>query len=68
MLDDMLEILARIRRKLQNLSWNKVDVDAFLKDLEGSELLTKFDAGELDPQAWESLKKCRNRNGQTCRS
>ncbi|WP_428665470.1 fibronectin type III domain-containing protein [Runella sp.] len=54
---DLLELLAKVIQKLEDLNWSKADIDAFTLDFQKSEdLLNKFDDGTLDPQAWRLMK------------
>lgn len=54
---DFLALWNRLRDKMDNLNWAKLDRDAFRADFENAEdLLKKFDDGTLDPQAWRLMK------------
>lgn len=54
---DFLALWNRLRDKMDNLGWVKLDRDAFRADFENTEdLLNKFDDGTLDPQAWRLMK------------
>ncbi|WP_428654246.1 hypothetical protein [Runella sp.] len=54
---DLLELLGKVIKKLEDLNWSKADIDAFTLDFQKSEdLLKKFDSGEIDPQVWKALK------------
>ena len=55
---DLLILLSKVTKKLEDLNWAKADIDAFTWDFQKSEdLLKKFDSGEIDPSIWKELKE-----------